>query len=415
MRPSTARIGAWLGFAAVCAFVPACGGDDSGRTEIEFFQFKGEAIGTFDEIIADFEAENPDIDVVQNSGQGDTAFRIRLVRNDIPDVISLNAGASWAENAPRGVFYDFSDDPIIDEINPAIVDIINALGVAEDGEINGLPFANNASGVIYNKDLFEQHEVEIPTTWDEFIDVLETFEAAGVTPIYGTLLEQWTSLPSWNALASNVAPPAEFFPELDAEETSFEEAYPEVAERLFQLFQYTQEDSFSRNYNDGNQAFANGESAMYLQGIWAIPVIRSFNPEFEIGVFPYPVQGPNDTNLVSGVDVAITMGREPAHLEESMRFINYLMTPEVQEFYVEAQSAFPTLEGTEPTDPALVDLVPYFDDERLVGFTDHYIPPAIPLQAINQQFLIDGDQDAYLTQLDEEWDKVARRRPDREE
>ena len=316
---------------------------------------------------------------------------------------------------PRGVFYDWSEEPIVDDIQPAILDIINALGVATDGEINGLPFANNAVGVIYNKDLFEQNEVEVPTTWDELIQAAQTFEAAGVTPFYGTLLEQWTSLPAWNALASNIQPPPEFFPELEAEETSFEEGYPEVAERLYEVFQYTQEDAFSRNYNDGNQAFAAGESAMYLQGIWALPVIQSFEPEFEVGVFAFPMDSEQETTLVSGVDVAITMGREPEHKEESLRFIEYLMSPEVMELYVSEQLAFPTLKDTEATDPALTDLVPFFEEERLVGFTDHYIPPAIPLQAINQQFLIDGDVEAYLAELDQEWDKVADRRPNRED
>ena len=43
----------------------ANGGDD-GRVQLDFFQFKGEALEDFEQIIADFEAENPDIDVVQN-------------------------------------------------------------------------------------------------------------------------------------------------------------------------------------------------------------------------------------------------------------------------------------------------------------------------------------------------------------
>jgi raffinose/stachyose/melibiose transport system substrate-binding protein len=412
MSPSVTRIGALLALGATLSFLPACGGDESARTEIEFFQFKGEAIDTFNEIIANFEEENPDIDVVQNAGQGDTAFRIRLVRNDIPDVISLNAGASWAENAPRGVFYDWSDDPLVDDISPAILQIINDLGVANEGEVNGLPFANNADGIIYNKDLFEQYGVEVPTTWDELIAACETFQENGVTPIYGTLLDQWTAIPAWNALASNIAPPKEFFPELEAENTSFEEAYPEVAERLYQIFQYTQDDTFSRNYNEGNQAFAQGESAMYLQGIWAIPVIRTFDPSFDIGVFAYPVEEPEQTKLISGVDVAITMGRHPEHLDESRRFIEYLMSPEVQELYVTQQNAFPTLEGAQPTDEALADLVPFFEDERLVGFTDHFFPATIPLQPVTQEFLIDGDEDAYLATLDHEWDKVAARQSD---
>jgi raffinose/stachyose/melibiose transport system substrate-binding protein len=410
MRLSLATVGA-LSIAA--ALLPACAGDDDGRVELEFFQFKPEAVETFNGLIADFEAEHPNIDVVQNHvPNADTAFRTRLVRNDIPDVITLNAGATWAEMAPAGVFYDFSGHPILGDVNPAILDILNALGTAGEGEVNGIPFASNADGVIYNKDLFAEHDVEVPTTWDELVGAAETFQAAGVTPFYGTLLDSWTSLPAWNALASNLAPEG-FFDQLGAEETSFEEAYPEVAERLYQLFEFTQEDRFSRNYNDGNQAFARGESAMYLQGIWAIPTIRSFEPDFEIGTFALPTDRPDETKLVSGVDVVITMGREPAHPEESLAFIEFLMRPDVLERYAAEQSAVPTLVGTTPSDEAVTDLIPFIEEQRLVGFSDHKIPPAIPLPAINQQFLIDGDQEEYLETLDDEWDKVAERRPER--
>jgi raffinose/stachyose/melibiose transport system substrate-binding protein len=413
MRGTSTRLGALSVAAAMAMTVLAgCGGDDEGRVELEFFQFKGEAVDTFDQIVADFEELHPDIDIVTTHGQGDTAFRIRLVREDYPDVITLNAGATWAENAPAGVFYDFSDEEIVDDINPAILEIINDLGVANEGEVNGLPFANNADGVIYNKDLFEQHGVEVPTTWDELLAAIETFEAAGVTPIYATLLEQWTSLPSWNALAANL-PPEDFWEKLADDETSFQEDFPEVADRMYELFQHVQDDAFARNYNEGNTAFAAGDAAMYLQGSWAIPVIKSFEPGFDIGVFPLPMDSAEETNLVSGVDVAVTMAREPEHLEESMLFIEYLMSPEVQEFYVADQSAIPTLNDLEPSEEALRDVVPYFENEQLVGFADHKLPPAIPLPAINQTFLIDGDRDAYLGELDSEWDKVADRRPER--
>ena len=60
-------------------------------------------------------------------------------------------------------------------------------------------------------------------------------------------------------------------------------------------------------------------------------------------------------------------------------------------------------------DPTLQSVKPYFDDEKITGFIDHQIPPSIPLAAIIQQFLFDGDADAALQTLDNEWAKVAAR------
>jgi raffinose/stachyose/melibiose transport system substrate-binding protein len=52
---------------------------------------------------------------------------------------------------------------------------------------------------------------------------------------------------------------------------------------------------------------------------------------------------------------------------------------------------------------------PWFDEGRITGFIDHQIPSTIPLAAINQQFLLDGDAGAALSTLDSEWRKVAAR------
>ena len=56
-----------------------------------------------------------------------------------------------------------------------------------------MPFAANASGVLYNVELFAEHDVEVPQTFDELIAAAETFEAAGVTPFYGMLADAWTA------------------------------------------------------------------------------------------------------------------------------------------------------------------------------------------------------------------------------
>lgn len=116
------------------------------------------------------------------------------------------------------------------------------------------------------------------------------------------------------------------------------------------------------------------------------------------------------TRLVSGVDVALTLGREPEHPEEAMAFLAYLMRPEVMESYAREQLAIPPIEGGASQDPALDGVMPYFEEGRLIGYADHRIPLTIPLEQYLQQYVIDGNRDAFLRRLDVEWDKVAARR-----
>lgn len=382
---------------------------DDGVVELELFQFKGEAIAIFDELVADFNAEHPDIRVVQNAvPNADAAIRVRLVRDDVPDVMTLNANGRFGQLAQAGVFRDFADDPVLDEVNPAILKILTDLGSYEPGQVNGIPFANNADGVIYNTALFDDNGVEVPTTWDELLAAIDTFEQAGVTPIYGTLGDAWTSLPVWNALASNL-PPDDFFTQLRDDQATFEADYEAVAARMAELYDHTQPTLFERGYDDGNQAFANGEAAMYLQGSWAIPVIEGFEPDFEVGTFPLPTDDPDQTRLVSGVDVAFTTGADTEHPDEVLTFIEWMLTPDVQQRYAADQAAIPARKDLFTDEPALAGLLPWFEQERLVGFSDHQVPASIPLDAFNQEFLRDGNQDAYLSNLDEEWDKYIRR------
>jgi raffinose/stachyose/melibiose transport system substrate-binding protein len=104
-----------LGLLSGCGLVG--GGDRNGRVTLEFFQFKPEAIQTFDKLIAGFERDNPNIHIQQNPvPDAGTAIRTRMVRDSVPDVMTLNADATFGELARAGVFYDFSKEPVVPQI-----------------------------------------------------------------------------------------------------------------------------------------------------------------------------------------------------------------------------------------------------------------------------------------------------------
>lgn len=390
----------------------------SGVTTLSFFQFKGEALTDFAEIIGDFEAANPDIKVVQNQvADSETAIRTLLVKDKAPDVITLNANGGFGKLAQAGVFYDFSNEAVLQTINPAVQEILAELGTKE-GEVNGLGYVNNANGVIYNQDIFEEQGLEVPETWDEFIAVCDALQDAGIAPFYGTLADSWTGMPSWNALGAYPSQDG-FFEEMRAEgenvgpdsSVSFEKDFAEAMAQQGELFSYMQEGYRGRTYDDGNAAFANGEAAMLLQGIWALSPVKGINPEINAAIFPYPAaDDPSERLLVSGVDVVVTMAKDTPHREEALRFIDYLFDVGVIEEFAASQNMIPSVEGAQLSDdPALQSVKPFFDEGKITGFIDHQVPASIPLVAIVQQFLFDGDADAALATLDSEWRKVAAR------
>lgn len=413
------RVAATAGAVALLAAVGGCANEPSdGVTTLNFFQFKGEALEDFTQIIADFEAENPDIRVVQNQvADADTAIRTLLVKDKAPDVITLNASGNFGRLVQAGVFYDFSDEPVLETINPAVQEIIADLGTYED-EVNGLGYVNNANGVIYNQEIFAEQGLEVPETWDDFIAVCDALEAAGITPFYGTLADSWTAMPSWNALGAYPAMDG-FFDTMREQgedtgpdsEVSFQKNFAEAMDQQYQLFEYMQDGYRGATYDDGNAAFANGEVAMLLQGIWALSPIKGINEDIQAGIFPYPAtDDPADRVLVSGVDVVVTMAKDSPRQEEALRFIEYLFQKDVIEEFAASQNMVPSVEGAELSDdPALQSVKPYFDEGRIAGFIDHQVPPSIPLPAIDQQFLFSGDADAALATLDSEWAKVAAR------
>lgn len=398
--------------------VTGCAAGDSDVVTLNFFQFKSEAVGQFDEIIAGFEDANPGIKVIQNHvPSAETALRTLLVKDKVPDVMALNANGTFGELSRAGVFADLTNSPMMATVADAPVQIVNDLG-QHDNEISGMPFALAASGIIYNKTIFAEYGVAVPQTWDELIAAADTFQAAGITPIYGTLKDQWTVQPAFNNLGGALAPDG-FFADLRAEganvgpdsEVSFSADYREAAEKLKTLFSYNQPNRDSRDYNAGNKAFADGESAMYLQGTYAIAAILENNPDLDLGTFPYPSSNdPAKNVLVTGVDVVLAVGRDTPHRAEAEKFIAYLMQPEIVDEYGAAQATFAPLRDAAPsTNPYLAGLNEFVEDGQITGYIDHQIPPAVPLAPILQQFILDGDTDSFLATLDNEWRKVAAR------
>jgi len=60
-----------------------------------------------------------------------------------------------------------------------------------DGKQYGFPYAVEYWPVWYNKKVFERLGLQKPRTWVDFIEICETLQAAGITPILSSLQDRW--------------------------------------------------------------------------------------------------------------------------------------------------------------------------------------------------------------------------------
>ena len=180
--PRTVAIAGLAAFAMVGALA-ACsagGGSDSGKTELRVATFPpgadAAAYDAFAEQEAQFEKENPDIDIigVEYEWEGPT-FAVQLAGGSLPDVFTVpfTDSKTLLEN---GQLMDVTDEVAelgyTDKFNPIILDAV------KDGDrIYGFPRQAYAMGLHYNRTLFEQAGLDPdspPTTWDEIREAAKT-------------------------------------------------------------------------------------------------------------------------------------------------------------------------------------------------------------------------------------------------
>lgn len=392
------------------AILPGCGADkDSGKTEIEILQYKPEAATYFDKVEDEFNATHDDIHLtISSPNDASTIMRTRFVREDYPDIIGIGGDINYSYYVDADILADVSDYPGLSDIKQSYVDILEALEITPKDGTYGVPYVANAAGILYNKDMFEEHGWQIPESWDELIDLCQEIQSEGILPFYFGFRDTWTCLAPWNSLAVDLAP-ADTCKQVNAGETTFSDEYRETAEKCMELVSYGPDDPFAYGYNDACTAFANGESAMYPIGSYAVPQILSVNPDMNIDSFVTPGNDDASKNtLNSGVDLMFAVTAACENKDAAYEVLDFLLEDENIQAYIDDQNAVPCKEGDFDLAPVLDGMKPYIESGNMTDYQDHYYPSEMAVDAQIQTFLINKDVDAFLAKFDKDWQRYNR-------
>ena len=392
------------------AILPGCSsGGDSGVTEIEILQYKPEAATYFDQVEEQFNASHDDIHLtISSPNDASTILRTRFIREDYPDIIGIGGDINYSYYVDADILADVSDYPGLADVKQSYLDILENLEITPKDGTYGVPYVANAAGILYNKDMFEEHGWEIPESWGELIDLCEEIKAEGILPFYFGFRDTWTCLAPWNSLAVDLAP-ADTCQRVNAGETTFSKEYVEVAEKCLELVSYGPEDPFAYGYNDACTAFANGESAMYPIGSYAVPQILSVNPEMNIDSFVTPGNDDASKNtLNSGVDLMFAVTAECENKEAAYEVLDFLMEDANIQAYIDDQNAVPCKDGDFDLAPMLDGMTSFIESGNMTDYQDHYYPSEMAVDAQIQTFLINKDVDAFLSKFDKDWQRYNR-------
>ena len=148
-----------------------------------------------------------------------------------------------------------------------------------EGNMYGLPFDGESTGLFYRTDMFEAAGIEgPPTTWQEFEDAARKLTNAAEKK-YGFILFAPESAYYWYPWLWQAG--GRLLSE-DGQQIMFNnEDGKRAAEFYVGLREYAPEDYFNSNSYDGRVAFANGTVGMYVAGAWFAGTLRSEFPDID--------------------------------------------------------------------------------------------------------------------------------------
>ena len=399
------------GVLAMGTVMTGCSGKDEteGKTVIEMVQYKPEAVDIFEQFQDEFNATHDDIYLkIDSPNDAMTILKTRFIREDNPDIIGIGGDINYSNFLDADMLMDISDFEGLNDIKEKYLEMNKDLEYVPKDGVYAVPYMANAAGILFNRDMFEEHGWEVPTTWTEFTNLCDQIQSEGIQPLYFGFKDTWTTLAPWNAIAVSLCD-SDLTYQVNSGETTFAENYREVAEKEKALLTYGQKDPVSQGYNDACTAFARGTSAMFTIGSYAISQIKSVNPDMNIGSFVMPANDSEEDNVLnSGVDLQFCVMDTCENKEAAYEVLDFLMDHDSIQSYLDAQNAVPCKDEDFALAPELEDMKPYIQDNRMADYQDHYYPSEMAVDAQIQTFLINQDVDAFLKKFDKDWIRYNR-------
>lgn len=244
-----------------------------------------------------------------------------------------------------------------------------------DGSLYAVPSTTTFTPMFYNKEIFEEHSLEVPKTWDEFIQICEVLKAAGITPISIPAPDAWIPAQFVQQLSNGIGGIEVYNGLLDGSEKWNNETFIQAGELVQSLIDadYLQSGFLGMSTEEGQMLFRDGKCAMYFMGSWEVSALTADECAIKdvVSAFPMPAFNEKNANIhVGSVDISFGIAADSEYPDAAFDFIKFWTSKESMESLLYEAGRMPCVKldiDSSKVSPLMLDCIAIADSS--VGLT----------------------------------------------
>ncbi|WP_083417117.1 ABC transporter substrate-binding protein [Pseudovibrio denitrificans] len=287
----------------------------------------------FEDIVAGFSKENPEVNVIVNTMHKEgykTSIR-NFLTADAPDLATWYAGNRMAPFVNAGLFEDVTDVWEENGLNEQLKSAAASMTI--DGKKWGVPYTYYQWGIYYRKDIFEEQGIAVPTNWDELVAASAKLKEAGITPFTIGTKALWPT-GGWFDYMNLRVNGYEFHMDLTSGKVAYtDDRVKAVFDKWSELVKpgYYNTNHPALDWQDAVPNLVQGKAAMYLMGNFAVDVFKNGGlKEEQIGFMQFPEITPGIPMAEDAPTDTIHIPAKAKNKEDAKKFLAYMARADVQ-------------------------------------------------------------------------------------
>jgi raffinose/stachyose/melibiose transport system substrate-binding protein len=245
-----------------------------------------------------------------------------------------------------------------------------------NGKIYAVPHAKSITVMFYNKKIFKDNNLTVPTTYDDFLTTCQTLKNNGVTPIALAAPDAWVPAQFVQQISDGIGGMGVYNGLLSSSVKWNNDAHIQAGKEVQNMVNkgYFPAGFLGMKSADSTQLFEDGKTAMYFMGCWDIAAVTNKTTSSivdNVGAFALPAKDPkNDNILVGSIDLSLAISASSKNPEAAAAFIKLFGSQKYQEEFLYNTGRLPSTNitiDTSKVSPVTADVLAISD--KAVGLT----------------------------------------------